>query len=74
VELEGEQVPTFATFIRHTDYASNAGLPGISLPAGLVEAGLPVGLDLDGPEGSDRRLLAIAAAIERELPSVRLVP
>jgi len=74
VELEGEQVPTFATFIRHTDYASNAGLPGISLPAGLVEAGLPVGLELDGPEGSDRRLLAIAAAIERELPSVRLVP
>lgn len=74
VELEGEQVPTFATFIRHTDYASNAGLPGISLPAGLVEAGLPVGLELDGPEGSDRRLLAIAAAIERMMPSVRLAP
>lgn len=71
VELEGKQVPTFATFIRHTDYASNAGLPGISVPAGRTGAGLPVGLELDGPAGSDRRLLAVAAAIERVLPKVR---
>ncbi len=64
VELNGERVPTFPTFIRNTDPGSNAAIPGISLPSGLSPAGLPLGMELDGPAGSDLRLLAIAAAIE----------
>lgn len=67
VEFAGEQVPTFPSFIRNTDPASNAGTPGISVPAGTSAAGLPIGVELDGPAGSDRRLLAIAAAIEAAL-------
>jgi mandelamide amidase len=35
---------------------------------GLTKAGLPLGLELDGPVSSDRRLLAVAAAIEALLP------
>ena len=62
VELTGERVPTFPTYIRNTDPASNAGLPGLNVPAGLTGTGLPVGLEFDGPAGSDRRLLAIGAA------------
>jgi mandelamide amidase len=68
VELNGRQVPTFGTFIRNTDPGSNASLPGVSLPAGLA-SGLPVGLALDGPIGTDRRLLSIAAAVEAILPA-----
>ena len=64
VELNGERVPTFATFIRNTDPGSNAGIPGISLPVGLTPGGLPVGMELDGPGGSDERLLAIAETVE----------
>jgi mandelamide amidase len=64
VELNGERLPTFPTFIRNTDPASNAGIPGISLPSGLGPDGLPLGMELDGPVLSDDRLLAIAAAIE----------
>ena len=64
VELNGEQVPTFPTYIHNTDPASIAALPGISMPVGLTAAGLPVGMEIDGPEQSDRRLLAIAAAME----------
>lgn len=64
IERNGERVPTFTTFIRNTDPGSNAGLPGISLPTGLTSAGLPIGMELDGPAGSDERILAIAAAIE----------
>lgn len=67
VELNGEQVPTFPTYIRNTDPASIAALPGISLPAGVTAAGLPVGIEIDGPEGSDRNLLAVAAAVEAVL-------
>jgi Asp-tRNA(Asn)/Glu-tRNA(Gln) amidotransferase A subunit family amidase len=60
-------VPTFATFIRNTDPGSNAGIPGISVPAGLTRSGLPVGLELDAPHGADARLLSVAAAMERAL-------
>jgi Asp-tRNA(Asn)/Glu-tRNA(Gln) amidotransferase A subunit family amidase len=37
--------------------------PAVSVPAGLTPAGLPVGLQLVGRYGTDRRLLEIAAAI-----------
>ncbi len=73
VTLNGASVPTFATYIRNTDPASNAGIPGISLPAGRYSppdgtaAPLPVAIELDGPADSDRRLLAIAAAVESAL-------
>ena len=62
VVLNGARAPTFATFIRNTDPASNAGIPAISLPAGS-SSHLPLGIELDGPAGTDRRLLAIANAI-----------
>lgn len=64
IELNGAQAPTFATFIQNTDPGSNAGIPGISLPTGLTADGLPVAMELDGLAGSDRKLLAIAAAVE----------
>lgn len=54
-------------FLRNTDPASNAGIPGLSLPAGMAGGRLPVGLELDGPVGSDRRLLAIGLAFEQIL-------
>ncbi|MFM6990271.1 MAG: indoleacetamide hydrolase [Rhodoferax sp.] len=74
VGLNGRQMPTFKTLIRNTDPGSNAGLPGISLPAGLTAEGLPVGLELDGPLGTDRHLLGVAAAIERVLPRLPRPP
>jgi mandelamide amidase len=68
--LNGAAVPTFFTFIRNTSPGSVAGIPGLSLAAGLTPAGLPVGMELDGPEGSDRRLLAIGLALEPILPKM----
>lgn len=66
----GAPVDTFGTCIRNTDPGSNAGIPGLSIPAGMTSAGLPVGLEIDGPVGSDDRLLAIGMAIEALLGSV----
>ena len=37
-----------------------AGLPGISIPAGFSEAGLPIGLQLIGQPYQEADLLAIA--------------
>lgn len=41
------------------------GLPAVSIPFALTGSGLPVGVQLVGPRGSDGRLLALAAALER---------
>jgi amidase len=42
--------------------ASLGGLPQVSLPVATLD-GLPLGLGLIGPAGSDRRLLAFAARL-----------
>ena len=39
VELNGQQVPTFTTYIHNTDPGSNAGIPGVTIPAGLTAGG-----------------------------------
>ena len=74
VELNGERVPTFQTFIRNTGSSSLAGIPGVTLPAGLSAGGLPIGMELDGPAGSDRALLALSAAAEAVLPATPAPP
>ena len=70
VELNGGQVPTFPTYIRNTDPGSNAGIPGLSLPLPAAPGEMPAGVGIDGPEGADRQLLAIGAAIETLIQEV----
>jgi len=47
--------------------ANLAGVPGLSLPAGLAEDGLPVGVQFLAPLMADDRLYNAAAALERLL-------
>ncbi|SCB35050.1 mandelamide amidase [Bradyrhizobium shewense] len=63
VHIAGQDV-SYLALANHTLSASSVGLPGISLPVGLSRAGLPIGLELDAPVGSDRMLLALARKIE----------
>lgn len=44
--------------------ASMAGLPSVSIPAGVGEHGLPVGLQLIGQFGDDRGVLRLAGMME----------
>ena len=62
---------TFGTCIFHTDPCTNAGIPSLSIPAGLTASGLPVGMEIDGPLGSDANLLAIGMAMEVVWGSVK---
>ena len=64
LELNGSRQPTMATIIRNTDPSGNAGIPSLCVAAGLAGNGLPVGICLEGPSGSDRRLLAIGKALQ----------
>ena len=61
--IAGREVSSLA-LANHTVSASSVGLPGISLPVGFSRGGLPVGLELAGPLGSDRALLDIAREVE----------
>jgi indoleacetamide hydrolase len=68
---DSSSLATFGLFIQNTDPGSNAGVPGIQLPMGIGPTSkLPVGLELDGPAGSDRRLIAIGMAMEAVLGRV----
>jgi Asp-tRNA(Asn)/Glu-tRNA(Gln) amidotransferase A subunit family amidase len=69
VELNGAQVPTFLTYIHNTDPASNAGIPGLSIPLSVTDDGFPFGVEIDGPANSDQRLLAIGLEIEKIINS-----
>lgn len=69
VRLNGQERALFPVYARSTSPASLAGLPGISIPVGMLD-GLPVGLELDGPPHSDRLLLALAARLEQLAPEI----
>jgi aspartyl-tRNA(Asn)/glutamyl-tRNA(Gln) amidotransferase subunit A len=42
-----------------------AGLPGLSMPAGKTQEGLPVGLQIIGNHFEENKILAIAAELEK---------
>jgi aspartyl-tRNA(Asn)/glutamyl-tRNA(Gln) amidotransferase subunit A len=50
----------------YTLSANLAGIPGISIPAGLSSDGLPIGLQLLAPAFEEERLLRAARMFERE--------
>jgi amidase len=50
------------------------GLPATAIPIGQTPEGLPVGIQVIGPKGSDSRILAIAEAIELALGGFRPPP
>ena len=49
-----------------TCLANLAGIPAVSVPAGVSDAGLPVGVQLFAPALADADLLTVAAALERD--------
>ncbi|HSR48158.1 MAG TPA: amidase family protein [Anaerolineales bacterium] len=46
--------------------ANHAGIPGLSVPGGLDEPGLPIGIQFLGPDFSEDRLLRLGRAFEVE--------
>ena len=69
VTLPGGNAPVPATiaYTQNVVPASYAGLAGLSIPAGMTNAGLPVGIEIDGLEGSDETVLGIGLSLEKVL-------
>lgn len=54
------------------NFASNAGLPTIVLPAGYTEGGLPINVQIIGKMGDDLKILTIAHLFEKGADVYRL--
>ncbi len=65
VELNAEMAAFQTVISRNISPGSTAGLPGLVMPTGLTSNGLPVSIELDGPEGSDRVLLSLGQEIHK---------
>lgn len=55
----------------YTINANLAGIPGISVPCGYTQSGLPIGLQLLAPAFEEERLLRAARMYERETDWIR---
>ena len=64
-QIEGRTMETYHRWMECTIYATMAGLPAISVPAGFDASGRwPMGLQLIGQPQGDAALLRVAAAYE----------
>ena len=57
--------PTELILLRNTRPFNVWGLPAISIPCGLTQDGLPIGLQIAGPDGGDALVLSLAEAYEQ---------
>jgi aspartyl-tRNA(Asn)/glutamyl-tRNA(Gln) amidotransferase subunit A len=61
-------------FIRTTGPFNLTGAPVVAIPAGLGDAGLPVGVQLAGPPYGEGRLRAVAVAVQQIIGPQTLPP
>jgi len=64
--INGQKMASYIDWIAPTFVISLLGLPAASIPAGLSQSGLPVGLQLIGRRFDEMNLLALAHQVEME--------
>ncbi len=62
--INGRPVADYLDWMRSAYAITVTGCPALSLPVGRTRRGLPVGVQLVAPHGSDRALLEVAQAFE----------
>ena len=66
--------PAGELWLRNTRQFNAYGLPALSIPCGFTRAGLPIGLQLSGPNFGEASLLSFAYAFERANPEHTRAP
>lgn len=67
-EIAGRKLATYIDWVASTFLVTLVGLPAASVPSGLSQAGLPIGLQIIGPRFSEPRILATAKFVEHANP------
>ncbi len=66
-EINGEKMPTYMRWLAIT-YGLTTAIPAAAvIPCGVDHAGMPFGIQVVGPNGSDALVLAVANALEEML-------
>lgn len=65
-EIDGEAMPTYMRWLAITYMPTMAFACSAAIPVGLDANGMPFGLQVIGRRGSDKKILAIAAALEAQ--------
>lgn len=65
--INGEEMPTYMRWLALSYVPTTAMCCSCVIPCGLDSRGLPFGIQLIGPNGSDAKVLAAAAALEAVL-------
>jgi len=68
-EIDGEKMPTYMRWLALAYAPTMALCCSCAIPCGLDDRGLPFGIQIIGPRGSDLRVLEIAAALEEAMAS-----
>ena len=66
--VAGKKMETYVDWLAPTFVLSLTGLPVASVPCGLDGGGLPVGLQIVGPQLGEEAVLALAAEVQRLRP------
>jgi amidase len=66
--INGQPLATYIDWVAQTFLVSLAALPAASVPAGLTESRLPVGLQVVGPRFSEPQLLSVCKFVEADHP------
>ncbi|WGD37806.1 amidase family protein [Lysinibacter sp. HNR] len=73
-EINGEKQENYLEWMRAAYLFTPLGIPGISVPAGFTESGLPVGVQMLTAHNTDARLLSIARAYEERTNYAQIHP
>jgi amidase len=66
-QIDGAPTKSYFHWLALAYAPTLVGHPALSLPVGLDQARMPFGLQIVGPRDGDAKVLAVAAALEREL-------
>ncbi|MCP4237329.1 MAG: amidase, partial [Aestuariibacter sp.] len=64
-EINAQKLTNYMDWLRFAFLATTTGLPAISVPVGLSNNGMPVGMQLIGPARGEAKLLAAARIVEQ---------
>jgi aspartyl-tRNA(Asn)/glutamyl-tRNA(Gln) amidotransferase subunit A len=67
--MEMSPEPAGELWLRNTRPFNAYGFPTISIPCGFTRAGLPIGLQISGPNFGEATLLSFAHAVELTISS-----